>query len=199
MFCELKLKCEHNDESDNRTIIQKFEVINTSFHRSKFHIFITNNFFIKDFHFINREPRGHTPLDHLRYGFRSLESERGQDTHPVSKLQASLESEWDSKMDMVRRTYGTHMAMRLVTEKETFSRPHRLPGLQSSRTTLDTVLGTDSNINFSDFLSGTVALTTLRQARFQQNLSTPSLGDEASNIISFGFSIYKAGVVLMSK
>jgi hypothetical protein len=94
------------------------------------------------------------PLDHLRYGFRSLESEMGS-AHPVSMFQKNRgEAEWLFKMDMVRRSYGSHMAMRLASEKAMLSRPHRLPGLQSSNISLETVMGTDTTIDFTDYLNG---------------------------------------------
>ena len=53
------------------------------------------------------------------------------------------------------------MAMRLNTEKEILSRPRRLPGIQASKIGLDTVLGLDCSIGFSDFLNGIVARTLL--------------------------------------
>ena len=94
------------------------------------------------------------PLDHLRYGFRSLESEMAS-AHPVSVFQKNRgEAEWLCKMDMVRRSYGSHMAMRLASEKAMLSRPHRLPGLQSSNISLETVMGTDTTIDFTDYLNG---------------------------------------------
>ena len=35
--------------------------------------------------------------------------------HPVAALERSIRDfEWESKVDMVRRTYGSHMAMRLA-------------------------------------------------------------------------------------
>ena len=75
--------------------------------------------------------------------------------HPVATLERSIRDfEWESKLDMVRRTYGSHMAMRLATEKAVCSRHQRLPGLQFSNVNLDTVLGTDTKIDFADFLNG---------------------------------------------
>ena len=96
------------------------------------------------------------PIDHLRYGFRSLESEMTA-PHAVAAFQKNRgEAEWACKMDMVRRSYGSHLAMRLASERAMFSRPHRLPGLQSSNISLDTVMGTDSMIDFTDFLNGMI-------------------------------------------
>jgi len=57
-------------------------------------------------------------------------------------------------MEMVRQMHGIHMAMRLSTEREIFRRPRRLPGLQASKLSLDTALGIDDAISFSDFLNG---------------------------------------------
>lgn len=94
------------------------------------------------------------PVDTLRSGFRNLEHEL-KAPHPVASLEkSSREFEWESKLDMVRRTYGSAMAMRLATEKAVCSRHQRLPGLQFSNINLDTVLGTDTKIEFADFLNG---------------------------------------------
>lgn len=93
-------------------------------------------------------------VDHLRYGFHSLETQHLQ-THPVAQLQRCHdEIQWSNKMDMIRRTYGSHMAMRLATEKAILSRQRRLPGLQSSTIGLDTLTGNDLTIGFEDFLNG---------------------------------------------
>ena len=75
--------------------------------------------------------------------------------HPVAAFQKNRgEAEWACKMDMVRRTYGSHLAMRLASERAMLSRPHRLPGLQSSNISLDTAMGTDTTIDFHDYLNG---------------------------------------------
>lgn len=109
------------------------------------------------------------PVDHLRYGFRSLESEMSA-PHPVSAFQKNRgEAEWACKMDMVRRSYGSHLAMRLASERAMLSRPHRLPGLQSSNISLDTIMGTDSMIDFTDFLNGKcLQFKTLRPSNFRR-------------------------------
>ena len=60
---------------------------------------------------------------------------------------------WASKLDTVRRTHGSALAMRLATEKIMFSESHRLPGLKSSRVAHDTLMGTDNSIDFADFLN----------------------------------------------
>lgn len=95
------------------------------------------------------------PVDHLRHGFRSLESEFVA-PHPVQRLQTASANSgaWVRKLDTVRRIYGSHMAMRLATEKETFSRNRRLPGLESSNIALQTLMGTDETVDFQDFLNG---------------------------------------------
>ena len=94
------------------------------------------------------------PADHLRVGFRSLESELAA-PHPIETIQKTRqEAGWNSKLEMVRRTYGAHMAMRLATERQMFGREHRLPRLKSSNISFDTVMGTDSTIEFEDYLNG---------------------------------------------
>ena len=40
---------------------------------------------------------------------------------------------WGEKLVNAKNMYGTHMAMRLATERQQFTRPHRLFGLPSSR------------------------------------------------------------------
>ena len=95
------------------------------------------------------------PVDHFRQGFNSLESEM-QSPHPVMLL--SNNSAWNNKMDMVRRNYGSHMSMRLTTEKMMFDHPHRVRGLESSSISLQTVLGSDESIAFDDFLNGMLFL-----------------------------------------
>jgi len=95
------------------------------------------------------------PVSHLRHGFNSLESAMNA-PHPVAVLErTSKEAEWSSKMEMVRRTYGAHMAMRLATERVQFGRLHRLPGLasQGKNIALETCMGTDTKIDFADFLN----------------------------------------------
>ena len=94
------------------------------------------------------------PVDHLRYGFRSLESDLNAQ-HPIQSLQSTRNSSaWVAKLDNVRRTYGSHLAMRLATEKEIFGRNRRLPGLESSNIALQTVMGTSETVDFTDFLNG---------------------------------------------
>jgi hypothetical protein len=44
--------------------------------------------------------------------------------------------------------------MQLALEKKRHSQLHRLPGLKSSRVALDTLMGSDSVIEFSYFLDG---------------------------------------------
>ena len=102
----------------------------------------------------NSLPHYTGPVDHMRFGFQSLQHETNA-LHPVQSLQRSSEEvDFNIKLDMVRRTYGSHMAMRLATERQVFSRNHRLPGLQSSRVHFDTIRGNNCSIDFDDFLNG---------------------------------------------
>ncbi len=94
------------------------------------------------------------PVDHFRLGFRSLENEMTS-MHPIARAQKSQNSSvWGMKLDTVRRNYGSHMAMRLATEKSIFDHSHRVQGLESSNISLQTLMGSDSSISFDDFLNG---------------------------------------------
>lgn len=65
-----------------------------------------------------------------------------------------------AKLDQVRRTHGSHMAMRLATEKENFSRLRRLPGLESSNVALQTLMGESESVDFPDFMNSKIANVT---------------------------------------
>ncbi len=93
------------------------------------------------------------PVDHMRQGFRSFEQATTAQ-HPIQLMQNRADLEWNMKLDTVRRTHGSHMAMRLATEKAVMSRMRRLPGLKSSNIGLETLLGTDKQIEFQDYLNG---------------------------------------------
>lgn len=55
----------------------------------------------------------------------------------------------------MRKIFGSHMVARLEMEKEVLSQFQRLPVLESSYVGLETILGTDEDIEFEDYLSGT--------------------------------------------
>ena len=92
------------------------------------------------------------PNDQLRCGVRSLQHESIQ-RHPVEIQQVRADKEWNSKLDSVRRIHGSALAMRLAGERQMFSEAHRIPGLKSSKIALETLMGEDSTIQFSDFLN----------------------------------------------
>jgi hypothetical protein len=95
------------------------------------------------------------PVDHLRQGFQGLQLETAHlAVHPVQAIQQRGEFAYNRKLDMVRRTYGSHMAMRLAAEQAIYNRDRRLPGLESSHITSDTLAGSDISIDFQDFLNG---------------------------------------------
>lgn len=95
------------------------------------------------------------PVDHLRQGFQGLQLEASYlSPHPVEMLQKREEFAYSQKLNMIRRTYGSHMAMRLATEQMIHDRDRRLPGMKSSHITCDTLSGRDEAIDFQDFLNG---------------------------------------------
>lgn len=57
-------------------------------------------------------------------------------------------------MNTVEHIYGRGVAMRLRTEKAIMEQYTRLPGLPSSRLGLETVMGTDGDLDFDDVLNG---------------------------------------------
>jgi len=91
------------------------------------------------------------PVDRMRQEKVSLELEHGS-KHPVQLIQEGSRRDWHQKLDTVRRTYGSHLAMRLATEKESLSRMRRLPGLEFSNIGLQTIMGNDDKIDFADYL-----------------------------------------------
>mmetsp|Transcript_22966 Transcript_22966/g.38878 ORF Transcript_22966/g.38878 Transcript_22966/m.38878 type:complete len:129 (+) Transcript_22966:93-479(+) len=93
------------------------------------------------------------PVDHLRCGFSSFETAQSS-LHPIQTFEKSrVNNEWGEKLMNAKNMYGTHMAMRLATERQQFTRDHRLFGLPSSRIGLDSVTGEGIQIEYSDFLN----------------------------------------------
>lgn len=92
------------------------------------------------------------PNDQLRCGVRSFQNEAIQ-RHPVEIQQVHADKDWNSKLDTVRRIHGSALAMRLAGERQMFSESHRIPGLKSSKIALETLMGEESSIHFSDFLN----------------------------------------------
>ena len=91
--------------------------------------------------------------DTLLTGFSSLESAYGVTAHPLKKIVGSFtDAQHSDKLNETRRIYGSHMAMRLATEKAVFGRPRRMVGLESSSIGRDTLLGEDLQIGFENFL-----------------------------------------------
>jgi len=75
--------------------------------------------------------------------------------HEVQRLEMHRQrTGFQAKMNTVEQIYGKAAAMRLQTEKIILEQQLRLPGLPSSRAGLDTLLGNDEQIEFSDILNG---------------------------------------------
>ena len=101
---------------------------------------------------INGLPMYSGSFDHLRHGIRSLENDCISN-HTIQIIN-NHNKQWLNKLDSINRSYGSSLAMRLATEKEMFSHSHRLPGLESSNISLQTLLGKDEIIEFADVLNG---------------------------------------------
>jgi Proteasome maturation factor UMP1 len=62
----------------------------------------------------------------------------------------------DSKTEMQKKIYGLHMPLKLHMEQHIVAQFRRLPGgsLKSSFVGLETLMGTDTTIDFADYLDG---------------------------------------------
>lgn len=67
----------------------------------------------------------------------------------------TLKDKWDSDMYRVERVYGSHAAWEKRMDRAVLSQARRLPGIPSSFSGLDTIMGRDDKIGFEDFLSCT--------------------------------------------
>jgi len=89
----------------------------------------------------------------LKHGLATLQNQ-SISTHPVQHIQKNWVIDEASRENFaIKRIFGTQMNMRLEMEKEILGKPKRLPGLPSSFVGLETVLGTDEDIDFEDYLS----------------------------------------------
>ena len=103
-------------------------------------------------------PLQNAPTDSFRLGARKP-FERIDYYHPVLDIQQNeIGNGWNNKIDMIRRTYGSHMAMRIASENKIFQTSHRLPGLESSKISYDTVTGRNLEVSFTDILNGKLFL-----------------------------------------
>ena len=98
-------------------------------------------------------PKYQGPVDHLRYGFRSLQHELVA-PHPVATIQRThSELSWLKEIETVRRIHGSGFAMRLATDRAILMNKFKFPGLESSNILLDTVTGKDTSITFEEYLN----------------------------------------------
>jgi len=95
------------------------------------------------------------PPDAMRLGYGTSMAQNAKAPHPVQQLQrVRHEQEWQSKLRNASMVYGTAFAMKLETERQMFSQIQRPAGLgtQSALVGLETLMGTDTEIDFHDFL-----------------------------------------------
>lgn len=92
------------------------------------------------------------PRDFLKNGPTTLKAEAAP-AHPVELIQKKypLASRHSQKL-LAANTFGSHVAMRMNMEEAILSQFRRLPALQSSFTGLETLLGMEDEIDFSDYL-----------------------------------------------
>jgi hypothetical protein len=65
-----------------------------------------------------------------------------------------LRNQLENKHYVMGNVYGTHLPLRLKMEMNILSQAARLPGIRSSHTGLNTILGRDETIDFEDYLGG---------------------------------------------
>ena len=114
------------------------------------------------------------PTDLLRNGFRNTEHEMNA-PHPIQGLdKRTATAELNSRIERVRRVYGTHMAMRLATEEVTFGKARRLPGLPSSTALYDTITGSGTCVHVYVYVHEYVSLSCISLfLSFLQHTLTP--------------------------
>ncbi|OQR85315.1 hypothetical protein THRCLA_23042 [Thraustotheca clavata] len=91
--------------------------------------------------------------DVLRVGWQSA-AQDSRAVHEVQRLEMHQRLRgFEGKMNTVEQIYGKAAAMRLRTEKILLEQHVRMPGLPSSHVGLDTILGNDDVIDFTDVLN----------------------------------------------
>ncbi|CAM9430356.1 unnamed protein product [Ectocarpus sp. 12 AP-2014] len=97
-------------------------------------------------------PMARAPHDQMRFGFSSFAQDASAG-HPLEAMnKARIPNEFDFKMDLAGKVYGSAFVMRMKTEVATLSQAPHLPGLPSSMLGLETVLGRDETVEFEDYL-----------------------------------------------
>lgn len=92
------------------------------------------------------KPDSSAPEEALKYDSSTL--------HPVQKIErdaASLDKQ--ARLKMKAAVYGAALPMRLAMHEHMLAQCHRLPGLQSSFTSLESFTHRDETIDFDDFLN----------------------------------------------
>merc|ERR1712071_119592 len=91
--------------------------------------------------------------DTLRNGMSSVR-EQSTAAHPLEFSEKNFhKNKQQQEFTILRNTQGLHMPMKLQMERTILSNVQRLPGFESSRLSLRTVLG-DDELGFEDMLCG---------------------------------------------
>eukprot|EP00584_Thalassiosira_punctigera_P004077 CAMPEP_0172526954 /NCGR_PEP_ID=MMETSP1067-20121228/1775_1 /TAXON_ID=265564 ORGANISM="Thalassiosira punctigera, Strain Tpunct2005C2" /NCGR_SAMPLE_ID=MMETSP1067 /ASSEMBLY_ACC=CAM_ASM_000444 /LENGTH=148 /DNA_ID=CAMNT_0013310601 /DNA_START=150 /DNA_END=596 /DNA_ORIENTATION=+ len=109
----------------------------------------------------NSIPIMRKPSDAMSAGLNSSNlAASAMQRHPIERMQRAAAAEGTSSpldLDVVRRLYGSGLAMRLATERRmALNVGGRLPGLDAhpdSRAMYETLTGDDVTISFGDFLN----------------------------------------------
>ncbi|XP_059611978.1 proteasome maturation protein [Phlebotomus argentipes] len=102
--------------------------------------------------------KGHlAPLDKTCSGQISF-------VHPLKLSEENFEAHRNTlNMNMLRNREGLHAPLKMTMEVQAVKKTGRLPFLQSSNASLDSLTGRDLNIDFSDFLSAPEFCEHIRQ------------------------------------
>jgi len=91
--------------------------------------------------------------DLLRNGPRTYKESNNATVHPVAIIQNTYEqNQIELKRNTLSNVFGTHLPLRLQMEQQILTQFQRLPGLHSEFVGLETLLGTDEDIQFEDYL-----------------------------------------------
>jgi Proteasome maturation factor UMP1 len=106
----------------------------------------------------NQIPMMRTPANSIVEGPNSNNfASQGLARHPVDEMQQTQQTNHFDDLDEVRRMYGSGLAMRLATERQmALNVGGRLPGMDAiggqSNIMFETLMGTDTKIEFGDFM-----------------------------------------------
>jgi len=103
----------------------------------------------------NSIPILRSPPQLLELGPGGTNVQAATPVHPVQLIQMQAEPRRvETQKALMARIYGAHVPMRMTMEETILSQFQRMPGLPSSMVGLETLLNTDTKIDYADYLGG---------------------------------------------